>query len=145
MLREMDLPPRQVLIEARIYEIQLGKNFTSSVAANYQNKGASGDSSTSHNFLASLSGGTTNLTDGFLVGRAKELLVAVQLLESENKAKTLSDPSIIATDSIPATINVGDSVPVLTAQAVTGAQSGGTSLFANSVSNVNTGVTLNIT
>jgi general secretion pathway protein D len=146
MLREMDLPPRQVLIEARIYEVQLTKNFTSSVAATYQNKNTSGDSSTSHNFLASLAaGGGTNLSDGFLVGKAKELLLAVQLLESENKAKTLSDPSIIATDSIPATINVGDSVPVLTAQAVTGAQSGGTSLFANSVSNVNTGVTLNIT
>ncbi len=146
MLREMDLPPRQVLIEARIYEVQLTKNFTSSVAATYQNKNTSGDASTSHNFLASLAaGGGTNLSDGFLVGKAKELLLAVQLLESENKARTLSDPSIIATDSIPATINVGDSVPVLTAQAVTGAQSGGTSLFANSVSNVNTGVTLNIT
>jgi general secretion pathway protein D len=36
-------------------------------------------------------------------------------------------------------------VPVLTAQAVTGAQQGGNSLFANTISNVNTGVTMNIT
>ena len=35
-------------------------------------------------------------------------------------------------------------VPTLTAQAVTGVQQGGNSLFANSISNVNTGVTLNI-
>ncbi len=145
LLRDMDVPPRQVLIEAKIYEVQLTNNFTSSIAATYQNKNTSGDASTVHNLLGSLGSGATNLSDGFLVGKAKELLLAVQLLESEQKAKSLSDPSLIATDSIPATINVGDSVPVLTAQAVTGAQSGGTSLFANSVSNVNTGVTLNIT
>jgi general secretion pathway protein D len=35
-------------------------------------------------------------------------------------------------------------VPTLTAQAVTGVQSGGTSLFANSITNRNSGVTLSI-
>ncbi len=86
----------------------------------------------------------TNLSTATLVGKSRELLAAVQLQENESRAKVLSAPAVIATDSIPATINVGTSVPTLTAQAVTGVQSGGNSLFANSISNVSTGVTMNI-
>ena len=56
----------------------------------------------------------------------------------------MSAPSIIATDSVAASINVGNEVPTLTSQAVTGAQSGGTSLFANSVNSRNSGITLNV-
>jgi len=57
----------------------------------------------------------------------------------------ISAPSIIATDSIPASINVGESVPTLSSTAATGVQSGGSSLFANTISNQDTGVTLNVT
>ena len=85
------------------------------------------------------------MSDGFLVGRTKELLASVQLMEASSKAKVISAPSVIATDSIAASINVGTEVPVLTAQAVTGAQQNGNSLFANTVSNVSTGITLNVT
>jgi general secretion pathway protein D len=68
----------------------------------------------------------------------------VQLQEDQQKAKTISAPSIIATDSIPASINVGDQVPTLSSQAVTGVQVNGSSAFANTISNVQTGTTLNI-
>lgn len=144
LLRDMDLPPRQVLIDARIYEIDLGNNLSTSLAATLQDKGTSTDRA-AHHIIGSLAGAATNLTDGFLVGRTKELLTAVQALEGETKAKIISAPSVIATDSIPASINVGVEVPTLTAQAVTSAQQGGNSLFANTVSDRNTGVTLNIT
>jgi general secretion pathway protein D len=57
----------------------------------------------------------------------------------------ISAPSIIATDSIPATMNVGTQVPTLSSQGLaTGAQSSGTSLFTNTVSNQSSGVTLSI-
>jgi general secretion pathway protein D len=57
----------------------------------------------------------------------------------------LSAPSVIATDSIPASITVGDSVPTVSAIApAAGVQAGGTTLFASSVSNTSTGVGLNI-
>jgi general secretion pathway protein D len=79
------------------------------------------------------------------VGKSREVAAAVQLMENENRAKQLSAPAVIATDSIPATVNVGSTVPTLAAEAVTGAQQGGTSLFANSVNNVSTGTTLAIT
>ena len=47
------------------------------------------------------------------MGKSRALLGAVSLMESESNAKILSSPSIIATDSIPASINVGTTVPTL--------------------------------
>jgi general secretion pathway protein D len=140
LLKDLDIPPRQVLIEAKIYSVDLSHAFSSDVAAKLQ--ALSG--STSHSFLADFGSGVTNFSGAALVGKSRELLAAVQLQESESRAKVLSAPSVIATDSIPASINVGTEVPTLSAQAVTGVQQGGNSLFANSISNVSTGVTLNI-
>ncbi len=56
----------------------------------------------------------------------------------------VASPSIIATDSIPAAINVGVQVPTLQSQAITGVQQGGNSLFANTIGEQNTGVTLGL-
>jgi general secretion pathway protein D len=140
LLKDLDVPPRQVLIEAKIYSVDLNHAFSSDVQAKLQQVAGG----TPHTFLGDFGNGATNLSSASLVGMSKELLAAVQLQESENKAKVLSAPSVIATDSIPASINVGTQVPTLTAQAVTNVQQGGNSLFANTVSNQNTGVTLNI-
>jgi general secretion pathway protein D len=136
----LDIPPRQVLIEAKIYSVDLSHAFSSDVAAKLQQI----TGKTYHSFLADFGAGVTNFSNASLVGKSRELLAAVQLQESESRAKVLSAPAVIATDSIPASINVGQEVPTLSAQAVTGVQQGGNSLFANSINNVNTGVTLNI-
>jgi len=140
LLKDLDVPPRQVLIEAKIYSVDLSHDFSTSVTALLQEI----TGTTPHTFLGSLVGASTNLSAATLVGKSRELLGAVQLQESESRAKELSAPAVIATDSIPASITVGTSVPTLTAQAVTGVQSGGSSLFANSVSQTSTGVTLSI-
>jgi general secretion pathway protein D len=89
--------------------------------------------------------GGLSLTTGALVLRSHELLAALTASETGSHSKVISAPSIIATDSIPATLNVGDDVPVLTSQAIAGGvQAGGSSVFTNTVSNRSTGVTLNI-
>ena len=85
------------------------------------------------------------LTAGALVSKSRELLAFVTAAETESKSRVISAPSVIATDSIGASINVGTEVPTLTAQAVTGVQSGGNSLFANQITSRNSGVTLSIT
>jgi general secretion pathway protein D len=84
------------------------------------------------------------LSAGLLVGHARQLLAFLNASENTTHAKVISAPSIIATDSIPASITVGDDVPTLSSQAVSGVQSGGTSLFANTIQNRSTGVGLNI-
>jgi general secretion pathway protein D len=140
LLKELDLPPRQVLIEARIYEVDLTKGFSSDVQTQLQQK-----DDTVRQFLGNFAGAATNLNWGTLVGRSRQLLTQVQLLSTENRAKVISAPSVVATDSIAASINVGTSVPTLTAQAVTGVQQGGNSLFANTVTNQDSGITLSVT
>src|ERR1017187_2884436 len=94
--------------------------------------------------IATSSGGLS-LSLGALVGNAKEVLGVLQTQAHHDQARIISAPSIIATDSIPAVMNVGQDVPVLTSQAVVGGvQSSGSSVFSNTVSNQSSGVTLNI-
>ena len=136
LLRQLDVPPRQVLIEAKIYELDLTGNLSEGIEA-YLDKAGTGPFSRDLNIISN--GGMT-LSVGALVLKGKELLTAVSLAESRNQAKTIATPSIIATDSIPAVMNVGQSVPTLTSSgvAVTGSS-------FNSVSNQSTGTTLAIT
>ncbi|HUI54306.1 MAG TPA: type II secretion system secretin GspD [Bryobacteraceae bacterium] len=140
LLRQLDIPPRQVLIDARIYEVDLG---------NTQNYGLTSAQLTAAHaastlLTGALSGGGLTLTAGLLQTKTRELLAAIQASEGVTRSRSISAPSIIATDSIPATMNVGSSVPTLSSQAVTGIQQGGNSLFTNTISNVSTGMTLNI-
>jgi general secretion pathway protein D len=142
LLDQLDVPPRQVLIDAKIYEIDLSGALSAGLESFLQQRGQS-DVSTTRQLVGAASGGL-NLTAGMLVGQSRQLLSALQLSEVRSKSHVISSPSIIATDSIPASINVGTTVPTLTSQAVSGIQSGGTSQFTNSISNQSTGVALQI-
>lgn len=149
MLAELDIPPRQVLIEARIYEVKLTGALSWGLNWYIDHKGsATGSGSTGSNVrdtTANFASSALSLSSGALISQSKQILATLTTQEVASKTKVISTPSIIATDSIPASINVGSEVPTLTAQAVTGAQQGGNSLFANSISNRQTGVTLTIT
>jgi general secretion pathway protein D len=147
LLRELDVPPRQVLVEAKIYEVSLTGSFASGVQAFLQKRGG-GDvgnaALSSRTFQAGSSGQGALMTAGLLVGQSRELLAFLTAQEATGRAKVISAPSVIATDSIPASINVGTEVPTLAAQAVSPIQSGGSSLFTNSIVNRQSGVTLNV-
>jgi general secretion pathway protein D len=150
LLRELDVPPRQVLIEAKIYEVTLTGAFASGVSSMLQRAGSSdlgsgqpGNLSTRTLQAAANAAGLV-LTAGTLVGQTRQLLGILTASEDNRTTKVISAPMLIATDSIPAFINVGQDVPTLTSQALTGATAGGNSLFANTVSSRNSGVTLSI-
>jgi general secretion pathway protein D len=141
LVRQLDIPPRQVLIDAKIYEVDLNGAFAAGVTAYLEKKDTGAFSRT----LNAVTGaGGVALTTGALVLRSHELLAALTASETASHTRVISAPSIIATDSIPASLNVGESVPTLTSQAVTGVQASGSSLFSNTVSTVSTGVTLAI-
>ena len=144
LLRQLDIAPRQVLIEARIYEVGLTGAFAAGVTSFLEKRDSQGTGSRILN-LAAGSGGLA-LSTGALVLKSHELLAAITAQETKGHTRVISSPSIIATDSIPASLNVGAEVPVLTSQGVAGGvQSSGNSVFANTVSNRSTGVTLSIT
>jgi general secretion pathway protein D len=145
LIRELDVPPRQVLIEAKIYSIDLSHNFSSDVTAALQSLsgGAGGTptvTNTAASLLGTLAGGGVTLSGATLVGRSRVLSGIVSLMESETNAKIISSPSIIATDSIPASINVGTTVPT-----AAGSTTSALGSVTTGVSNVSTGIGLNIT
>jgi general secretion pathway protein D len=140
LLREVDIPPRQVLIDAKVYEVSLTGAFASGVSAAFQSR-----SNADRSILAKTAGGISQLSAGWLVSTSKELLGFLSLAENNTNARVMSAPSVIATDSIAATINVGVEVPTLTASVASPIQSGGNSLFANSIQSRQTGVSLSIT
>jgi general secretion pathway protein D len=146
LLQQLDVPPRQVLIEAKIYEVSLTGAFAAGVTAYLEakNTGSGGPAARFLNATSSASG--VALSTGALVLKSHELLLAMTAQETKSLTKVIASPSIVATDSIPASLNVGAEVPILTSQGVTGGvQSNGSSLFTNTISNRSTGVSLSIT
>ncbi len=146
LLRQLDVPPRQVLIEMKIYELDLNGAFTEGLTAYLEQAGTNGTGLGRALNVAMSGSGGLGLSLGTLVGASKEILGVLQAQETKGQARIISSPSIIATDSIPATMNVGTDVPVLTSQAVVGGvQSSGSNVFSNTVSSESTGITLSIT
>lgn len=145
LLEQIDVSPRQVLIDAKIYEVDLTGALSAGVEAYLQAKGGTNAGGLTQKLLTGSSNAALSLSAGAMVGQARELFAALSANELVTKVKVLSSPSIIATDSIPAFITVGSSVPTLSSQAINpGVTSGGNSVFTNTVSNVSTGTGLNI-
>ena len=140
VLKDLDVPPRQILLEAKIYSVDLSGSFAGGVSVQFQRV-----SGADHGLLGSISNTSgvagAALQMGFMVGKSKELLAFLNLSENSNRTRILSEPSLIATDSIPATLNVGTQVPVQTSSSTTIA---GSSTVTNAISSQNTGVTLEV-
>jgi general secretion pathway protein D len=145
LLEQLDISPRQVLIDCKIYEVDLSGALSYGVQYYLQqkNSAAAGFGSQLLGAAGSATAGVS-LTAGILATQSRQLLAAVTASDVSQYAKLVASPSVIATDSIPAAINVGEEVPVLSSQAVAGIQQAGSSLFTNTISEQNTGVTLGI-
>jgi general secretion pathway protein D len=139
LLKELDVPPRQILLEAKIYSVDLTDAFSSGVTALFQKK-----SGANRTFVGALQDGISTFSAGMLVGQSRELLAFLSLQENATHAHVVSEPSLIATDSIPASINVGTQVPVLTSQVSTPVQINATNAYNQSISSRNTGATLQV-
>jgi general secretion pathway protein D len=152
LLDQLDVPPRQVLIEAQILEVTLTGAFASGVSAYLQQRGASNPSkvpgsaaSDDRKFIGAFDGTLTTLSAGMLAGQSRQLFALLTAQETSGRTKVVSTPRVVATDSIAASITVGQQVPTLASTAVTSATAAGSSLFANTISNVSTGTTLSFT
>jgi len=137
ILKELDKMPRQILLEAKIYEVDLTDQFASGI-----NYALAPRDSTPNSIGLSAATGILSLTGGKLVSSAQQLLATLTLNENISKVHMMSEPSLIATDSIPASINVGTQVPVSTGS--TAIPTSGGVAVSNSISSENTGVTLQV-
>jgi general secretion pathway protein D len=169
LMRQLDVAPRQVLIDIKIYEVDLDNEFAAGVQSFLQNSGSTAATGVSGNSVnvatntisgtGTLSGlspaqaltaaagaGGLGLTVGAMVNNSKQLLGLLTASESRGHSRIISSPSIIATDGMAATMNVGTQVPVLTSAGTTsGVTSSGSSVFSSTVSNQSSGTTVSIT
>lgn len=117
ILRELDIPPRQVLLECLVAEVKLTN--TNSLGFDYEvlrGKGPSGGFTDDFNPLNIKPfpfqfGGATGLAALVGSNRARGLITALQ---TDNRSKILASPTILATDNQPARIQVGDEIPIAT-------------------------------
>jgi general secretion pathway protein D len=152
ILKELDLTPRQVLLECLIaevkltgsnslgfdYEILRGKSdkFTDAFRSGGQN--LLGDAIPSFPFQF---GGTLGIKALAGDSRVRTLITAFM---EDKRAKILASPTILATDNQPARIQVGDEVPISTGTLQTAVGSTTDLATSNSIQFRNTGKILTI-
>lgn len=107
-IKKMDVLPRQVIIDARIYEVDLTDELRFGVGATLQGR-TSGPHNTTGGFDA-VSGLVSASTFAF-VGNSREIVMSLQALQNKTKVKVLEAPSVLALDGMEAKILVGEEVP----------------------------------
>jgi general secretion pathway protein D len=104
MIRRLDSPPRQILLEAMIAEVTLTDEFAMGVEF----------AVTSGNFRVGTTGGL-GLPDGggFLAYIGGDSVARAQLSASNRLVNVLSNPSLVVRDGVSANISVGNDIPTI--------------------------------
>ncbi len=120
-LRQIDRPPVQVAIEATIAEVTLNDTLTYGVQyfLGSKNIGLPADRGS---LLSTTSLGSTVLSQvvpgfNFLIGSQNMPNVVLSALDNVTSTKILSNPSLVVLNNQPATLQVGDQVPISTGSA----------------------------
>lgn len=136
-LRQIDIPPRQVLIEASIAEVTLNNDLRYGVQWFFEN----GD--VAFTFSQASSGGIGSQFPGFsFLFEGSDAATVLNALESVTDVQVLSSPKLLVLNNRSATLQVGDQVPIITRQAVGVVDS--SSPVVNSVDLRDTGVILTV-
>jgi general secretion pathway protein D len=140
-LLQLDVLARQVLIDAQIFEVTLDDSLSLGLSAFLQSRQTANPQTT-----ASFAGAPPVFAASTfaLIGRTRELLLFLNASENRSRVRTLSAPSVLVSDNMPAAFEVGAEIPVPTSSSVTPVQSGGTNLFAQTISFRPTGVLLHV-
>ncbi len=112
-IKKMDVLPRQVLIDARIFEVDLTEGLNFGVNAILQGRGTTGDSadhSTGGQINWEKSGSISANTFAF-VGDTREILLRLEALQLKTNVRILEAPSVLALDGTQASIVVGSEYP----------------------------------
>jgi general secretion pathway protein D len=124
LLQELDKPTKAALIELTVAEVDLDANVSLGIDMLSSEMLKQG----SFNVL---SGGTYGLAIKYLAPGSTTAQDAIHALVTENRAKVLSSPRIMARNGETATIQVGQQVPIVTSQLGTAASSTGTGSSPN--------------
>lgn len=136
----LDRPSAQVAIEATIAEVTLNNDLRYGVQFYLQ----SGNDGSIGLFQSAAKAAIGHVLPGFnlIIGPENDPRVVLDALRGITEVKVLSSPSVVVMDNKPATLQVGDEVPIVTrtAQSVTNPDAP----IVNNVEFRNTGVILNV-
>lgn len=116
ILKDLDIPPRQVVLECLVAEVQLTGSNT--LGFNYQILGRTRESFTDAFKRApfTVGGGKGEVIAAGINGIIGNDKVRglIEALQADTRSKILASPTILATDNRPARIQVGDEIPIAT-------------------------------
>jgi general secretion pathway protein D len=142
-LDKLDVVPRQVMIEARVYEVDITGDLSFGLTYALEKRGTETGFQGDYGVTTA---STLTASAGLVISQARQLMAFLTASENRSRVKTLSAPTVLTTDSTEARIQVGESVPTLTSQGLAaGGQIGGNSLYTSTVNNVETGIILSVT
>ena len=107
-IKKMDVLPRQVLIDARIFEVRLDSTLSYGVNAYLQDRNAA-DAGKTMTTATSENGLLAN-TFAF-VGNSRQIVLKLDALRTKGNVKVLEAPSVLVLDGMQASINVGSEQP----------------------------------
>jgi general secretion pathway protein D len=143
ILRRIDQPPMQVLINATLAEVTLNKNLAYGVQFYLQKNGGKNGvlGFSTSDVLAPINPVAPGLN--LIAGNVANPKVILDALAKETTVRVVSSPSVVVIHNQPATLEVGDEVPIITreAQSVINPDSP----TVNEIEFKNTGVILNVT
>ena len=146
-IRSLDMVPKQVFIDAKIYEVDLTGALSMGVSY-FLSQRDSSNRNTAASFSAAAVGSLKaglNVSTGMLIGNTQQLLVFLNAQETKGSTRVLSAPTVIASDNTDARIQVGQEVPLLTSQGTVAGGTGSSGLFSSTVQNRSTGIILTVT
>jgi general secretion pathway protein D len=138
LLQELDRPARTVLIEATVAEVRLTNDESLGIEWAFSRTNSNGT------VLGSTIGGTGLPTGGVNIQflDLPSIRVVLNALATNNKARILSSPRLVARNGETATIQVGQEVPIVTSQQ-TNAATGNTGVL-QTIQYRSTGVILKV-
>ena len=143
-IEQLDILPRQVFIEAKIFSVELTNDLSYGLSAFLQEKGTGVSGTTiGPATTSSITDGAISAITRIAIGGERELQVVLNALKAQTDVELLEAPRILAKDGTMASINIGAEVPVTSASYGDPLISGSTN-FVNSISYRSTGTTLQI-
>lgn len=139
LMRELDKPAKAALIEVTVAEVSLDDKHQLGIEWAFGDAAAGGLSGGTVGGLGIGSGGLTIKR----LNSALDVRMVLNALATNNRAKILSSPRIVARNGETATIQVGDEVPIITSQQTT-PTTAGTGGILQTVQYRNTGVILRV-
>lgn len=135
ILERLDVLPRQVLIEATVAEITLGKDYEMGVEWTFKNEPWTTTG------LLSATIGATGLH--YAIGLTDKWQAALSVLEQDNRVNILSSPHVLASDNKEAKIAISTEIPVATTEYTV--TTGTEPILETSIQYRDTGVILTVT